>query len=75
MTSASRSKKEAKKVGNENYLFLRNKLRLPINRDARARECEGGARSALASEDHPILNYWDMHLFQLIKRESKEDLA
>ncbi|KEO71846.1 group II intron reverse transcriptase/maturase [Anditalea andensis] len=29
----TRSKKEAKKVGNEIYLFLRDKLRLPINRE------------------------------------------
>ena len=60
-------------MGNEIYLFLKNKLRLPINRDAQARECEGGARSAVASEDHPTLSCWDMHLFRLIRRESKED--
>ena len=47
----TKSKKEARKVGNEMYLFLRDKLRLSINRDARAQECEGGARSAVASED------------------------
>lgn len=29
----TKSKKEAKKVGNEIYLFLRDKLRLPINRE------------------------------------------
>ncbi|MCF1753380.1 group II intron reverse transcriptase/maturase [Mariniradius sediminis] len=29
----AKSKKEAKKVGNEIYLFLRDKLRLPINRE------------------------------------------
>ena len=29
----TKSKKEARKVGNEIYLFLRDKLRLPINRE------------------------------------------
>ena len=71
----TKSKKEARKVGNEIYLFLKDKLRLPINRDARAQECEGGARSAAASEDHPILSCWDMRLFPHTRRGSKEDRA
>jgi hypothetical protein len=69
----TKSKKEARKVGNEIYLFLRDKLRLPINRDARARECEGGARSAVASEDPQTLSCWDMHSSQRTRRGSKED--
>lgn len=71
----TKSKKEARKVGNEIYLFLRDKLRLPINRDAQARECEGGARSAVASEDHPTLNCWDMHLSRHTRKGLKEDRA
>ncbi|WP_232835116.1 hypothetical protein [Pleomorphovibrio marinus] len=69
----TKSKKEARKVGNEIYLFLRDKLRLPITRDARARECEGGARSAAASEDPLTSNCWDMHLSRHIRRSLKED--
>ena len=69
----TKSKKEAKKVGNEIYLYLRDKLRLPINKDARARECEGGARSAVASEDPPTLNCWGTHLYRHTRRETKED--
>ncbi|WP_238325379.1 reverse transcriptase domain-containing protein [Lunatimonas lonarensis] len=71
----TKSKKEARKVGNEIYLFLRDKLRLPINRDARARECEGGARSAAESEDHPISSCWDMHLSRHTRKGSREGRA
>lgn len=71
----TKSKKEARKVGNEIYLFLKKKLGLPINRDARARECVGGALSVVASEDHPILKCWGMHLFQRTKKESKENIS
>lgn len=60
----TKSKKEARKVGNEIYLFLRNKLRLPINRDTQARECVGGARSAAASADPLTSKCWDMLLFR-----------
>jgi len=67
----TKSKTEARKVGNEIYLFLKDKLRLPIKRDAQARG--RGARSAAASEDHPILRCWDMHLSQLIRKGSTED--
>ena len=68
----TKSKKEARKVGNEIYLFLRYKLRLPINRDAQARVCVGGARSAAASVDHPILSCWDMRLSRPMRKGSKE---
>ena len=71
----AKSRKEARKVGNEIYLFLKDKLRLPINRDARARECEGGARSAVASEDLPILSCWDMHLSRHTRRGSRESTS
>jgi len=44
----TKSKKEARKVGNEIYLYLRDKIRLPINIDAGAREFERGAGRATA---------------------------
>ena len=69
----TKSRREARKVGNEIYLFLRDKLKLPINRDAQARECVGGARSAVASDDHPILRCWDMRLSRHTRKGSKED--
>jgi RNA-directed DNA polymerase len=69
----TKSKREARKVGNEIYLFLKDKLRLPINRETPEHGSAKGAHAVLASEDHPILSRWVMHLFRLIKRESKED--
>ena len=69
----TKSKTEARKVGNEIYLYLRDKLRLPINKDARARECEVGARSAVASEDPLTSSCWDMHLFRHIRKGTKEN--
>jgi group II intron reverse transcriptase/maturase len=67
----TKSKKEARKVGNEIYLFLRDKLRLPINRETPEHESAKGAHEVPASEDLPILNCWDMHLFRPIRKESK----
>ena len=69
----TKSKKEARKVGNEIYLFLRDKLRLPINRETPEHGSATGAHEVPASEDLPILNCWDMHLFRPIRKESKED--
>ena len=47
----TKSKKEAKKVGNQIYLFLRDKLRLPINRETPKHGSAKGAHVVLASED------------------------
>jgi retron-type reverse transcriptase len=69
----TKSKGEARKVGNEIYLFLRDKFRLPINRETPEHGSAKGAHEVLASEDLPILNCWDMHLFRPIRKESKED--
>jgi group II intron reverse transcriptase/maturase len=49
----TKSKREARKVGNGIYLFLRDKLRLPINRETPEHESAKGAHEVLASEDPP----------------------
>jgi len=68
----TKSKREARKVGNEIYLFLKDKLRLPINREMPEHGNAKGMREALESEDFPISSCWDMHLFRLIRKGSKE---
>ncbi|WP_235941864.1 reverse transcriptase domain-containing protein [Cyclobacterium roseum] len=69
----TKSKKEARKVGNEIYLFLRDKLRLPINRETPEHGSAKGAHAVLASEDLLTSNCWDMHLSRHIRRGPKED--
>jgi hypothetical protein len=60
-------------VGNEIYLFLRDKLRLPINRETPEHESAKGAHEVPVSADPLTSKYWDMHLFRPIRKESKED--
>jgi len=69
----TKSKREARKVGNEIYLFLRDKLRLPINRETPEHESAKGAHEVPVSADPLTSKYWDMHLFRPIRKESKED--
>ena len=71
----TKSKREARKVGNEIYLFLRDKLRLPINRETPEHESAKGAHEVLASEDPLTSNCWDMHLFRHTRKESKENTS
>jgi hypothetical protein len=69
----TKSKKEAKKVGNEIYLFLRDKLRLPINRETPEHGSAKGAHVVLASEDPLTLNCWGMNLSRHTRRGPKKD--
>jgi len=68
----TKSKMEARKIGNEIYLFLRDKLRLPINREMPEHGSAKGTREALVSVDRPILSCWDMRLFPHIRKGLKE---
>jgi group II intron reverse transcriptase/maturase len=71
----TKSKREARKVGNEIYLFLRDKLRLPINRKTPEHESAKGAHEVLASEDPLTSNCWDMHLFRHTRKGLKENTS
>lgn len=71
----TKSRKEARKVGNEIYLFLRDKLKLPINRETPEHGSAKGAHAVPASEDRPTLSCWDMHLSRHTRRGSKEGRA
>jgi hypothetical protein len=68
----TKSRREARKVGNEIYLFLRDKLKLPINRETPEHRSAKGAHAVLASEDLPILSCWDMRLSQHTRKGSRE---
>lgn len=60
----TKSKKEARKVGNEIYLFLKDRLRLPINKETPEHGSAKGAHVVLVSADPLTSKCWDMDLFQ-----------
>lgn len=53
----TKSKSKAKKIGNEVYLFLKDKLKLPINRAMPEHDSAKGTHGVLAYECPTVFNY------------------
>lgn len=67
----TKSKAEAKRIGNEIYLFLKDKLKLPINKETPEHGSEKGAHEVLESEGRATLSCLVMDLFPLTRKVIK----
>ena len=70
-----KSKGKARKIGNGVYLFLKNKLKLPINKEMPENESSKGTHVVLESVNLTIFRYWDMALQAALRREVRANTS